>query len=83
MAYDTASVFRDQRHRQNVGLAQSLNNELFGVTAVWVRQEGQARDFTNGGFVGWAFWAESDCHWFKRANGLALTGARHSCARPG
>jgi hypothetical protein len=50
---------------------------------VWVRQEGQARDFTNGGFVGWAFWAESDCHWFKRANGLALTGARHSCARPG
>lgn len=68
MAHDTASVFRNQRHRQSVGHAQGLNNELFGMTAMWVRQEGLARYFTNGDFVGWAFWADSDCHWFKRAN---------------
>ena len=68
MADHLTRLLGHQRNGKGVSITQSVNNELLGVTAAWVRQERQACDFTNNHFVGWTFWADSDCHWFKRAN---------------
>lgn len=55
MADHLTGLLGHQRNGKCVGLTQSANNEVLGMTAIGMRGKRLASDFTNGVFVAFAF----------------------------